>query len=117
MAVDRNRVEYSASDIRPLRRRAELHVVRDGSGWTVRMPRKSGARVFPTQAAAVKAAKIMVSDKGGQIVVHGSDGRVRGVDTYGRDERTIKDPPRRGRLSASEVRDAVWNATKGLPPD
>ncbi len=117
MAIDPTHVASRQPEIKPLRRRAELHVVRGSGGWKVSRPGKSASRSFPTQAAAIEAAKIMVSDKGGQIVVHTSDGRVRDVDTYGRDERPIKDPPQRGRLSASKVRDAVWNATKGLPPD
>lgn len=117
MALDRNHIAPEPPEIKPLRRRAELHVVRGSGGWRVKVPGRSTARAFPTQAAAIEAAKIMVSDRGGQIVVHTSDGRVRDVDTYGRDEFAIKDPPQRGRLTASKVRDAVWNATKGLPPE
>lgn len=65
----------------------DRYVVRHGSHWAVKKGGAEGAsgRVYPTQAAAVEAAKQIVRDKGGTVRVHGSDGRVRESFTIGRE--------------------------------
>ena len=108
------RADYGVISIRPLPRKAELHVIPLDRGWGIKGAGKSIAeKSFPTQTAALKVARRMLSNKGGQLVIHQSDGRVRDVDNFGA-RGLVQDPPRTGRLSRSEVRDAVWNATKGV---
>lgn len=92
------------------------HVVPAESGWTVRRDgtRKSG--VYKTQREAVDAAKRELRKSGGEVFVHGKDGRIREADTVGKSGvgREVKDPPRGGKLTKSEVKDAVWNGSKAL---
>ena len=74
-------------------------------------------RVFKTQDEAVDAAKQSLRKSGGgEVVIHRRDGRIRDLDTVGKGAhgRDVKLPPRGGRLSRSEVRDAVWNGSKAI---
>lgn len=59
-------------------------MVPENSGWVVRGRRASReTRVFGTQQEALKAARKLVKAKdGGEVIVHGRDGRIRSVDTY-----------------------------------
>ena len=61
-----------------------LSVVPEAAAWVVRKsggPRVSGA--YKTQREAVAAARKLVDARdGGEVIVHGRDGRIRGVDTY-----------------------------------
>lgn len=77
---------------------------------------KAEARVYKTKREAVDAAKRELRKSGGDVFVHGRDGRIREADAVGKGRvgRDVKDPPRVGRLSKSKVRDAVWNGSKGL---
>jgi hypothetical protein len=59
-----------------------VHVYRSGRAWTVKKEGKS-AETFSTQRKAVAAArKSMKKDGSGQLVVHGSNGRIRHYETY-----------------------------------
>jgi hypothetical protein len=66
------------------RTRTRLFVVPQSSVWALR--EAGGARasnVYKTQREAVAAARKLIKEKdGGEVVVHGRDGRIRGVDTY-----------------------------------
>lgn len=62
------------------------HVVPRGKKWAIR---KTGAeRVtcrFDTQQEAIKAARGIARDKGGEVFIHGRDGRIRVRDTHKND--------------------------------
>ena len=62
------------------------HVVPRGKKWAVR---KTGAervtRRFDTQQEAIKAARGIARDNGGEVFIHGRDGRIRMRDTHGND--------------------------------
>jgi hypothetical protein len=62
------------------------HVVSHGSGWAVR--RAGASRVSSnhrTQAAAERAAKAAARKSGGgEVRIHGRNGRIRDSDTVGR---------------------------------
>lgn len=62
------------------------HVVpRDGQ-WAVR--REGSARDtkrFETQKEAIRAARRIARNQGGELVVHGRDGRIRQRSSYGSD--------------------------------
>lgn len=63
--------------------RRRLSVVPKSSGWTIEGFPSGAARTYRTQREAIAAARKLVEAKeGGEIVVHGRDGRIRGVDTY-----------------------------------
>ena len=62
------------------------HVVPRGSKWAVR---KAGAervtRHFDTRKEAIKAARGLARNQGGEVFIHGRDGRIRESDSCGND--------------------------------
>lgn len=68
---------------------AKRHVVSSGSSWAVKAPNASRASsTHSTQAEAIAAARQVVRNTGGgELVIHGKDGRIRDSDTVspGRD--------------------------------
>lgn len=59
------------------------HVVPSGDGWAVR---KSGAsrasNVFLTQDDAIRRGRELAKVQGGELYIHGRDGRIRERDTF-----------------------------------
>ena len=61
----------------------DRHVVKNGNGWAV----KSGGRKesnHRTQANAEDSAIRTAKRVGADVVVHGTDGKIRSKDTYGK---------------------------------
>ena len=62
------------------------HVVPRGDKWAVR---KAGAekvtRRFDTQREAIEAARGIARNQGGEVFIHGRDGRIRQRDSHGND--------------------------------
>ena len=62
------------------------HVVPRGGKWAVR---KAGAgrvtRHFNTQKEAIEAARGIARNGGGEVFIHGRDGRIRQRNSYGND--------------------------------
>lgn len=75
-----------------------LHVFLSNTGdWAVKREGAS-AEVFPTQQAAIKAAKKATRESvSGQFVVHGQDGRIRQHGAHGLPH--VQDPPKKSRLA------------------
>ena len=74
-----------------------IHVYRSEGVWAVK---KAGdaERVFPTQRAAVAAAKDTVKKQNAaQFVVHGKNGEILDYGTYGIVR--IQDPPKKSRIA------------------
>lgn len=95
------------------------HVVPNpkGGGWAIKSNGKAAKHVYGKKQDAVAAARSIVKKGGGgEVFVHGRDGRIRQADNYGRGRvgRDIKNPPRGGRLTEAEIRDAVWNGSRAL---
>jgi hypothetical protein len=68
------------------------HVVPRGDGWSVRSSgatRASGT--FSTQREAIDVARERAKKGGTELYIHGSDGRIRERNTYGRDPNPPKD--------------------------
>ena len=61
------------------------HVTQHAEGWAVRKPGASRASVVvPTQAeAAERAREIVTNLGGGEVTIHGRDGKIRDSDTIG----------------------------------
>jgi hypothetical protein len=93
-----------------------VHVIRTGQGWAVEGPGAKKKVHRTRQAAAAEARRILSSAGGGQVVVHGADGRIVHADTVGRraEARVIKDPPALGQLTKTQIKDAVWNSSPRL---
>jgi hypothetical protein len=62
------------------------HVVKRGPNWAVR---KEGAdrdtRRFDTQVEAIAAGREIAENQGGELFIHGRDGKIRERNTYGHD--------------------------------
>jgi hypothetical protein len=61
----------------------DRHVVKDDDGWAVRKPGSSRASAkADTQAEAInRARKIVQNVGGGEVKIHGRDGKIRDSDT------------------------------------
>ena len=59
------------------------HVVRDGKGWAVKKPGNADpeSRHRTQRAAEQKAKQEVRRDGGGEVRIHGRDGRIRDSDT------------------------------------
>lgn len=63
----------------------KTYVVPDGKAWVIKAdPSSTPAKAFHTQAEATRAAREMIRDTGGEIIVRGRDGRMRSNFTVGR---------------------------------
>lgn len=61
----------------------ECHVIENpGGGWMIKASRNGGGHRYDTQRDAVVAARETLRNKGGgELIVHGRDGRIRDRDT------------------------------------
>lgn len=67
------------------------HVVRSGSGWSVKRAGASRAsRTFDTQSEAISYGKTVAKNSKSELVIHGTNGRIRERNSYGNDPH----PPR-----------------------
>jgi hypothetical protein len=70
-----------------------VHVFPSDGTWVVKSEGKPGTS-FATQRAAIQAARKSIrTEKGGQYVVHGTDGRLKGRGVYRMPR--VQDPPRK----------------------
>ena len=65
----------------------KYHVIPSSGGkWSVRQAGASRAlRTFASQADAVKSAKMAAKRNRSVFIIHGKDGRIRSMNTYGDD--------------------------------
>jgi len=72
--------------------RRNKHVVPHGEMWAVRT---EGAErvgsIYNTQGAAIEAAKSIAKRDHLEVVIHGTDGKIRDTDSYGNDPCPPKD--------------------------
>lgn len=62
------------------------HVAPRGGKWIVRTSGASRASAsFPTQQEAVARARLIAKERGTELYIHGSDGRIRERTSYGKD--------------------------------
>jgi len=63
-----------------------LHVVPSGSKWSViRAGAKRASKNYQTQQEAMEVARNRAKREGGELYVHGRDGRIRDRSSFGRD--------------------------------
>lgn len=69
------------------------HVTRHtGGGWQVRGAGNGKAtKVTDTQKQAINAAREIAKHQKSEVVIHGTDGRIRDKDSYGNDPHPPKD--------------------------
>ena len=62
------------------------HVVPHGDDWAVKGAGNSKATsVHPTQADAIERAREIARNQESELLIHGSNGRIRERDSYGND--------------------------------
>ncbi|HEX4826344.1 MAG TPA: DUF2188 domain-containing protein [Candidatus Polarisedimenticolaceae bacterium] len=70
----------------------DRHVVPQDGDWVVKKPgAERASSIHDTQAAAIDHAREIAQTTGGEVVIHGRDGRIRDKDSYGRDPNPPKD--------------------------
>ena len=67
-------------------RQTPQHVVPRNGQWAVRREGSTrDTKRFETQEAAIRTARRIARNQGGELVVHGRDGRIRKRSSYGSD--------------------------------
>ena len=62
------------------------HVTPHGSDWQVKgAGNKRATVVVPTQKQAINIARGIAINKGSEVVIHGTDGKIRQKNSYGND--------------------------------
>jgi hypothetical protein len=76
-------IELLTKEVITVSTRNERHVAPHPDGWQVTKPGASRpSAVTHTQAEAIgRAREILGNDRGGEVVIHGRDGRIRDSDT------------------------------------
>ena len=65
---------------------ANQHVVQRDNGWAVLGEgNKRDTSHHDTQAQAQERAKEIAINQGGEVIIHGRDGKIRARDSYGND--------------------------------
>ncbi len=68
------------------------HVVRRQDGWAVLGEKNNrDTSHHQTQAEAIEAARDIARNQGGEVVIHGRDGKIRDKDSYGNDPMPPRD--------------------------
>lgn len=64
-----------------------VHVVKHPDGWaTKRDGAERAGKVTPTQKEAIDAGRRTTQREGGELVIHGRDGKIREKDSHGNDK-------------------------------
>ncbi|MFH6983106.1 DUF2188 domain-containing protein [Marinoscillum luteum] len=67
------------------------HVVKTGSGWSVKgAGNQKATKTTSTQKQAIQVAREIAKNQKSEVVIHGRDGKIRDKDSYGNDP----NPPR-----------------------
>jgi hypothetical protein len=72
--------------------RKNVHIVQRDAGWgTLREGGQRATQIYGTQAEAIRAGRDMARHGQGELLIHGTDGRIRARDSYGSDPCPPKD--------------------------
>lgn len=70
----------------------DYHVVPHAGGWAVKRENaERAASVHRTQGDAIDAGKDLARSTGGELRIHGRDGKIRDSDSYGNDPMLPRD--------------------------
>jgi hypothetical protein len=68
------------------------HVTPHPNGWQVKgAGNEKATKITPTQKEAIDAAKEIAKHQQSEVVIHGTNGRIRDKDSYGNDPNLPKD--------------------------
>jgi hypothetical protein len=67
-------------------KRPAVHVTSTGAGWKVKSAgAERAARITATQAEAVQVGRRIAANRGSELVIHRTDGKIRSKDSFGND--------------------------------
>ena len=70
----------------------DQHVVKNNDGWSVKGENNSKATSnHNTQKEAIQRAREIAKNQKSEVVIHGTDGKIRDKDSYGNDSHPPKD--------------------------
>lgn len=62
------------------------HVVKHSEGWAIKgAGNEKATKVVATQAEAIKIAKDIAVNQQSELIIHGTDGKIREKNSYGND--------------------------------
>tara|TARA_R110002072_G_scaffold159880_1_gene310954 strand:+ start:4325 stop:4561 length:237 start_codon:yes stop_codon:yes gene_type:complete len=68
------------------------HIVKSSDGWALKKGGSTKAtKIFATQKEAVRHGRGIAKSQKAEFYIHGSDGKIREKDSYGRDPYPPKD--------------------------
>ena len=65
----------------------DVHVVKQGSDWAVKLEGANAQSTHTTQREAIDAGRSLARREQSELIVHGSDGKIRQKDSFGNDPR------------------------------
>jgi uncharacterized protein YdaT len=70
----------------------DQHVVKHPDGWAVKgAGNEKATKVVETQKEAIDVAREIAKNNRSEVVIHGTDGKIRDKDSYGNDPNPPKD--------------------------
>ena len=62
--------------------KGELHIIEQSDGWAIKGDDDRDVKRYPNQREAVQAGRVALRESGGgELIIHGRDGRIRDRDT------------------------------------
>ncbi|MDF2452775.1 MAG: hypothetical protein K0S26_2279 [Bacteroidota bacterium] len=63
------------------------HVTKHEEGWQIKgAGNEKATKVVPTQKEAIEIAREIAKNQGSELIIHGTDGKIRQKDSHGSDE-------------------------------
>lgn len=69
----------------------QVHVTKRGNGWAVQSTgSEKAAKITSTQKEAIEIGKSIAQNQQSELVIHGTDGKIREKNSYGNDPKSTK---------------------------
>lgn len=69
----------------------QVHVTKRGTGWAVQSTgSEKAAKITSTQKEAIEIGKSIAQNQQSELVIHGTDGKIREKNSYGNDPKSTK---------------------------
>lgn len=69
----------------------QVHITKKENGWSVKTAGSEKAvKITPTQKEAIAVGKTIAQNQKSELIIHGTDGKIREKNSYGNDPKSIK---------------------------